>query len=116
MVTANRPRESRQRNFLKVEEGKEEGMSASNVLALVNKFRPDHEGGNKVAKADNHGRAKTFEEEVKLTFSNCIHCGGAVTRGYIGRWGDGGTCSMACESAQEAKPRDWGEPSKKKGK
>jgi hypothetical protein len=49
-------------------------------------------------------------KEPHLDFEPCCTCGKTITRGYIGRWGDGGTCSVDCEKKQQAKPLDYGEP------
>lgn len=53
---------------------------------------------------------KKEQEEVKLNFKPCIVCGKQIGTGYYGSWGDGGTCSKACESIQEDKRNDYGYP------
>lgn len=45
---------------------------------------------------------KEKKEDI-LFFSDCCVCGGHIGYGYYGRWGDSGTCSRACEKAQQQK-------------
>lgn len=49
-------------------------------------------------------------EEPTLTFEPCCLCGNPIKQGYYGRYGNGGTCSKACEKVMELKPKDFGEP------
>lgn len=118
MGTANRARESHSR-FSKGRQVEEGDPSSSKVLALAAKWNhPPHENGE-TAPASNQKKSqkkKGYEgemSEVVLTFNNCVNCGKPITRGYIGRWGESGTCTRECEMAQEAKPRDFGEPLEK---
>jgi len=53
---------------------------------------------------------KEKPKEVTLIFNPCINCGKVIVQGYYGRYGDGGTCSKACETIQAQKPKDFGEP------
>lgn len=53
-----------------------------------------------------------LSEEVGAKLFTCMVCGKNVTQVY-GRWNEvGGTCSKKCETVQEQKPRDFGEPTK----
>lgn len=55
---------------------------------------------------------------VVIVYENCCACNKKIVDGYFGVWQiDGrprGTCSKKCEAEQEAKPKDWGEPAKKR--
>jgi hypothetical protein len=53
---------------------------------------------------------KEREALPQMTFSPCCVCGKQITEGFYGRWANGGTCSKTCETVQESKPKDWGEP------
>ena len=44
-------------------------------------------------------------QEISLEFKPCIVCGGPITTGYFGRWGNTGTCNKKCEKEQEDKPK-----------
>lgn len=118
MGTANRAREGHSR-FSKGRQVEEDGFSSSKVLALAAKWNhPPNENEKRMSapSSKKSQEKKGYEgeiSEVTLTFNNCVNCGKAITRGYIGRWGESGTCSRECEIAQEAKPKDFGEPLEK---
>ena len=118
MATANRARESHSR-FSKGRTAEEEDTSSSKVLALAARWNhPPGENGETtpVSSQKKSQKKKGYEgeiPEVTLTFNNCVNCGKVITRGYIGRWGESGTCTRECEMAQEAKPKNFGEPLEK---
>lgn len=58
-------------------------------------------------------RGKKEEVEIKLNFTPCLVCGKQITAGYYGRYNDGGVCSKKCDTIQDAKPRNFGEPNEK---
>lgn len=70
-------------------------MSRNNVKGPVPDYTP---------------RKKVETQEIVLQFQPCINCGKKIVEGYYGRYGDGGTCSKACETVQSQKPLDFGEP------
>lgn len=45
-------------------------------------------------------------DEIILTFKPCCVCGKAIVTGYFARWGNGGTCGIACEKLQANKPKE----------
>ena len=55
-------------------------------------------------------RTERKETEVTISFEPCCLCGIPIQQGYYGRYGNGGTCSKACETKMSAKPKDFGEP------
>ena len=48
---------------------------------------------------------KKVEQEVKLTFTPCLHCGKEIGDGFYGRFEGGGVCSKTCNTAQALKPK-----------
>lgn len=68
---------------------------------------------NTTPPAVDYSPKKKEKQEVILDFSNCLHCDKVITEGYYGRFGNGGVCSKTCNTAQEAKPKDFGEQHEK---
>lgn len=62
---------------------------------------------NPALPVDYRPKAERKVEDIGLPLKPCLICN-KMTQGY-GVWLIGNTCSRACESVQEAKPRNFGE-------